>query len=82
MIPLVGGCTQLSGLHIHVLEKCQLKSSTDFGSADVPGRVVTVTAQSGKSGTEVSISYTSCKVVGNGSFGVVFAARMLGILMR
>lgn len=46
-------------------------------SPDDPGRVVSVTAQSGKTGTEVSISYTNCKVVGNGSFGVVFAAKML-----
>ena len=37
-----------------------------------------MTAQSGKTGDEVTISYTSCKVVGNGSFGVVFAAKMLG----
>jgi len=47
-------------------------------TADDPNRVVTVAAQSGKSGAEVSISYTNCKVVGNGSFGVVFAAKMLG----
>jgi hypothetical protein len=46
--------------------------------ADDPNRVVTVTASSGKTGAEVQISYTSCKVVGNGSFGVVFAAKMLG----
>lgn len=45
--------------------------------ADDPNKVVTVNAQSGKTGQEVSISYTSCKVVGNGSFGVVFAAKML-----
>lgn len=47
-------------------------------TADDPNRVVTVTAQNGKTGNEVSISYTNCKVVGNGSFGVVFAAKMLG----
>lgn len=47
-------------------------------AADDPSRVVTVDAQSGKTGKQVSISYTSCKVVGNGSFGVVFAAKMLG----
>lgn len=40
--------------------------------------MVTVTASDGKSGEEKSITYTSCKVVGNGSFGVVFAARMMG----
>jgi len=46
-------------------------------SPDDPSRVVTVAAQEGKSGKEMSISYTNCKVVGNGSFGVVFAAKML-----
>lgn len=46
-------------------------------SPDDPNKVVTVNAQSGKTGQEVTISYTSCKVVGNGSFGVVFAAKML-----
>ena len=50
-------------------------------SADDPSRVVTVTAQSGKTGIEVSISYTNCKVVGNGSFGVVFAAKIVGELL-
>ncbi|KAI5453852.1 glycogen synthase kinase 3 [Naganishia albida] len=45
---------------------------------DDPSRVVTVAASDGKSGNERSISYTNCKVVGNGSFGVVFAAKMLG----
>lgn len=47
-------------------------------AADDPNRVVTVAAQSGKSGAEVSISYTNCKVIGNGSFGVVFAAKTVG----
>ncbi|WWD01657.1 hypothetical protein V866_008602 [Kwoniella sp. B9012] len=46
---------------------------------DDPSRVVTVQAQSGKTGKEMSISYTNCKVVGNGSFGVVFAAKMLPV---
>jgi glycogen synthase kinase 3 beta len=45
--------------------------------ADDPSRIVTVQAQSGKTGHELAISYTNCKVVGNGSFGVVFAAKML-----
>jgi glycogen synthase kinase 3 beta len=44
---------------------------------DDPSRVVTVAASDGKTGNERSISYTNCKVVGNGSFGVVFAAKML-----
>ncbi|BEJ01024.1 hypothetical protein CcaverHIS631_0508810 [Cutaneotrichosporon cavernicola] len=46
-------------------------------SADDPNRVVTVTAHEGKTGQEMTITYTNYKVVGNGSFGVVFAAKML-----
>ncbi|WVF72369.1 hypothetical protein IAT40_007184 [Kwoniella sp. CBS 6097] len=46
---------------------------------DDPTKVVSVDAQSGKTGKEMSISYTNCKVVGNGSFGVVFAAKMLPV---
>lgn len=46
--------------------------------ADDPNKVVEVTATDGKTGNERPISYTNCKVVGNGSFGVVFAAKMLG----
>lgn len=56
-------------------------SKTDSGhlltANDDPSRVVTVAASDGKTGNERSISYTNCKVVGNGSFGVVFAAKML-----
>ncbi len=39
--------------------------------------MVTVTAHEGKTGQEMTITYTNYKVVGNGSFGVVFAAKML-----
>lgn len=34
-------------------------------------------ASDGKSGEQKEIAYTSCKVVGNGSFGVVFQARLM-----
>jgi len=46
---------------------------------DDPHRVVKVVASDGKSGEQKDISYTNCKVVGNGSFGVVFQARMLNV---
>lgn len=46
--------------------------------ADDPSRVTEVTASAGKSGEEFQVRYTNTKVVGNGSFGVVFAAKMLG----
>nr|ODN83817.1 CMGC/GSK protein kinase [Cryptococcus depauperatus CBS 7841] len=41
-----------------------------------PNGVITVNAQWGKTGADTTISYTNCKAVGNGSFGVVFAAKM------
>lgn len=34
-------------------------------------------ASHGKSGETCEIAYTNCKVVGNGSFGVVFQARLV-----
>ncbi|KAG8764312.1 regulator of ime2 [Ceratobasidium sp. 423] len=44
-----------------------------------PQRIVTVNASDGGSGDQVEIKYTNCKVIGNGSFGVVFQARQLGV---
>jgi len=45
---------------------------------DDPSKVVTVNAFDGKSGDHTEISYTNCKVAGNGSFGVVFQAKLVG----
>ncbi|KAH8917568.1 putative glycogen synthase kinase 3 alpha [Atractiella rhizophila] len=42
-----------------------------------PNRITTVLASAGKSGEEREISYTNCKVIGNGSFGVVFQAKLI-----
>lgn len=42
-----------------------------------PTRIVKVVASDGKTGEPKEIQYTNCKVIGNGSFGVVFAARLL-----
>ncbi|CAE6408324.1 unnamed protein product [Rhizoctonia solani] len=44
-----------------------------------PQRIVAVNASDGASGEPVEIKYTNCKVIGNGSFGVVFQARQLGV---
>ncbi|PWN87525.1 putative glycogen synthase kinase 3 alpha [Acaromyces ingoldii] len=44
---------------------------------DDPLKVIKVTASDGKSGEQRDISYTNCKVIGNGSFGVVFQARLV-----
>lgn len=57
-------------------QECQGTWSADIRPDD-PNRVVTVTAHEGKTGQEMAITYTNYKVVGNGSFGVVFAAKML-----
>ena len=66
-----------------VISRCRVirgLGADSFFIADDPSRVTTVTAQSGKTGIEVSFSYTNCKVQGNGSFGVVFAAKIVGEL--
>jgi glycogen synthase kinase 3 beta len=45
---------------------------------DDPRKVVKVVASDGKSGETRDIAYTNCKVIGNGSFGVVFQAKLTG----
>ncbi|KAF5365779.1 hypothetical protein D9758_003158 [Tetrapyrgos nigripes] len=45
---------------------------------DDPHKVVKVIASDGKSGETKEISYSNCKVIGNGSFGVVFQAKLVG----
>ncbi|KAK4054557.1 glycogen synthase kinase 3 [Microbotryomycetes sp. JL201] len=49
----------------------------DICPADDPQKVVKVIASHGKTGDQCELSYTSCKVVGNGSFGVVFQAKLV-----
>ena len=44
---------------------------------DDASKTIRVTASDGKSGEQKEIAYTNCKVVGNGSFGVVFQARLV-----
>src|SRR5277367_3019464 len=46
---------------------------------DDPHKVVKVIASEGKSGETKEISYSNCKIIGNGSFGVVFQAKLLGV---
>lgn len=47
------------------------------GGLDDPTKVVKVIASDGKSGDQREIAYTNCKVIGNGSFGVVFQAKLV-----
>ncbi|THH15020.1 hypothetical protein EW146_g5401 [Bondarzewia mesenterica] len=44
---------------------------------DDPRKVVKVEASDGKTGTLRDVAYTNCKVIGNGSFGVVFQAKLV-----
>ena len=45
---------------------------------DDPHKVVKVVASDGKTGETTELQYANCKVIGNGSFGVVFQAKWLG----
>ena len=45
---------------------------------DDPHRIVRVVASDGKTNEQREIAYTNCKVIGNGSFGVVFQAKLVG----
>ncbi|KAK4705419.1 hypothetical protein P7C70_g780, partial [Phenoliferia sp. Uapishka_3] len=46
-------------------------------TADDPSKLVKVVASHGKTGEQCELSYTGCRVVGNGSFGVVFQAKLV-----
>ncbi|KAG8894119.1 regulator of ime2 [Tulasnella sp. 403] len=46
---------------------------------DDPHKIVKVVASDGKTGEQRDVSYTNCKVIGNGSFGVVFQAKLLNV---
>lgn len=49
------------------------------GNSKEPPKVTTVIATKGKGDDETEeISYTDAKVIGNGSFGVVYQARLIG----
>ncbi|OSC97657.1 Pkinase-domain-containing protein [Trametes coccinea BRFM310] len=46
-------------------------------TVDDPRKIVKVKASNGKTGEECDLVYTNCKVIGNGSFGIVFQAKLL-----
>ncbi|KAJ7063066.1 kinase-like domain-containing protein [Mycena amicta] len=52
-------------------------SKLTLGAIDDPSRVTTVAANDGKTGSHREISYTNYKVIGNGSFGVVYQAKLV-----
>ncbi|KAI8806534.1 kinase-like domain-containing protein [Cladochytrium replicatum] len=54
-----------------VINGIKLSNETD------PSKVTTVLANDGKTGEAKELSYTNYKVIGNGSFGVVFQAKII-----
>ncbi|CCM03915.1 uncharacterized protein FIBRA_06066 [Fibroporia radiculosa] len=48
-----------------------------ISAVDDPRKVVKVVASDGKTGDQKDLIYTNCKVIGNGSFGIVFQAKLL-----
>jgi glycogen synthase kinase 3 beta len=49
-----------------------------IGEVD-PNKVITVLANDGKTGESKKISYINTKLIGNGSFGVVFQALLVEV---
>ncbi|KAJ3106107.1 regulator of ime2 [Phlyctochytrium bullatum] len=58
------------------LERLDKEPITDEEHEPDSSKVVTVVASDGKTGESVELSYTNYKVIGNGSFGVVFQAKL------
>ncbi|CEH12755.1 glycogen synthase kinase [Ceraceosorus bombacis] len=54
-----------------------MSRSGGLNSMDDGQKVIRVSAQDGKSGEPRELAYTNCKLIGNGSFGVVFQARLV-----
>lgn len=46
-------------------------------AVDDPRKIVKVIASDGKSGDTRELAYTNCRIIGNGSFGIVFQAKLL-----
>ncbi|TFY57115.1 hypothetical protein EVJ58_g7223 [Rhodofomes roseus] len=55
---------------------CDCPPSTN-PSVDDPRKIVRVVASDGKTGDVKDLVYTNCKVIGNGSFGIVFQAKLI-----
>jgi len=59
---------------------CKLSIHPDLpflSAVDDPRKVVRVVASDGKTGDVKDLVYTNCKVIGNGSFGIVFQAKLM-----
>jgi len=72
----------LNFVHTHPLLICQTyppNGKLKTKAIDDPHKLVKVIASDGKTGETRELTYTNCKVVGNGSFGVVFQARLVAV---
>jgi len=49
-----------------------------ISAMDDPHKIVRVVASDGKTGDQKELAYSDCKVIGNGSFGIVFQAKLVG----
>lgn len=50
-----------------------------LSALDDPSKEVKVVASDGRTGAQKDVAYTNCRVIGNGSFGIVFQARMVNV---
>jgi serine/threonine protein kinase len=69
----------ISQYSIHKSQLKMLITLTYFhttGDAD-PLKVIKVAAKDGRSGDDIQLHYSNYKVAGNGSFGVVYQAKLL-----
>jgi|ERR1700761_2506989 len=57
----------------------QTPANAHPAALDDPTREVKVVASDGRTGDQRDLAYTNCKVIGNGSFGIVFQARMVNV---
>lgn len=72
---LASGCVT-TGLSCGCSESVASTANGPLATADESQKVVKVVASHGRTGDQIELSYSSTKVVGNGSFGVVFAAKL------
>lgn len=54
-----------------------IRNMLTSSAVDDPRKIVKVVASDGKTGDVRDLVYTNCKVIGNGSFGIVFQAKLL-----
>lgn len=68
----------LFGWHLLLfLTRIAFKNECDILGESDPLKIIKVMANEGKSGEPHELAYTNCKVIGNGSFGVVFQAKLV-----